>query len=454
METKADEAYRPQDERLLALQRLLESRTLSNSEAIRRILKYVVEASVSGHARDIKEYTIATEALRYPEDFDPKADNKVRVHMQRLRKKLEEYYSGEGAHDPLRLLIPVGHYTPHFEPSSPGENAGKISDKAPLSGAPPALRTDNPSSSLRGLRVSVVILVVSIAALAISFLRRPVARAGSESQKMALPASLACLWKPFVSTPQPPLIIYSNAFFLMSKQGDLYRYFLGAAHPLPLGARVLSLAGLERTGRMPGGVGPLYYFDAYTGTGEVVAAARIGQLLSQQGENFDIERDGVVSYEGIRSSNVIFLGASLEDSVLRTLPMKAELVFEEAPESEFVGSLEIRDRRPGPGEPSIYTLQRNQKTRALEGEYALISLLPGVMPGRYIMLLAGISTIGTEAAAEFATSKDCMLTVAKVLGNGPGQAQVPAYFQALLHVQIRNGEGAQTTCLFARKLAF
>jgi hypothetical protein len=454
MEVITDQTYQSQDERLLALQRLLESRTLSSSEAIRRILKYIVEASVSGHAREIKEYTIAIEALKCPQGFDPKSDNKVRVQMQRLRKKLEEYYGGEGAQDPLRILIPTGHYTPLFEPSSAGESTSKAPKGAPLAAAAPAPLSNNLASSLQGMKGFSLILAISIVALAVSVFRRPVARARSTTEKLALPSTLAHLWTPFVSTAKPPLIIYSNALFLMSKQGDLYRYFEAAAHPLPLGARIPSLAGLDRTGPMPAGVGPLYYFDAYTGTGEVIAAARIGQLLSQQDENFDIERDGVVSYEDIRGSNVIFLGASLEDSVLRTLPIKADLVFEEAPQPEFVGSLEIRDRHPGPGQPSLYRLERDPKTGALEGEYALISLLPGVEPSRYIMVLAGISTIGTESAAEFATSKDCMRTIAGMLGDPIGKAEVPPYFQALLHVEIRDGEGAKTSCLFVRKLAF
>lgn len=453
MESNADAAYQPHDERLLALQRLLDSRALSNSEAIRRILKYIVEASVSGHAKDIKEYTIATEALKCSQDFDPRVDNKVRVQMQRLRKKLEEYYNEEGARDPLRILIPVGHYTPQFEPCPSSGSAAQDSHALPAPSAPPPVRRQSVAFSLQGLKGFILILAISVVALAISVFRRPVVRARATGEQTALAPALSCLWSPFITAPKPPLIIYSNAFFLMSQQGDLYRYFESSAHPLPLGAKVPSLAGLERTGPMPTGVGSLYYFDAYTGTGEVVAAARISQLLSQEDKNFEIERNGVVSYEDIRDSNVIFLGASLEDSVLRTLPVKADLVFEEAPQSEFVGSLEIHDREPGPGQPSVYRLERDPKTRALEGEYALISLLPGVTPGRYIVVLAGISTIGTEAAAEFATTKDCMKTIAQALSGTPPKTPASPYFQALLHVQIRNGEGAKTSCLFVRRLA-
>jgi hypothetical protein len=59
----------------------IRSGTLSNSESIRRILKYVVETSVSGHAKEIKEYTTATEALKCPQDFDTHWDaGRGRLH--------------------------------------------------------------------------------------------------------------------------------------------------------------------------------------------------------------------------------------------------------------------------------------------------------------------------------------------------------------------------------------
>lgn len=452
METDTDETHRLQDERLVALQRVLASHSFSRSEVIRRILKYIIESSVAGHAKDLKEYTIAIDALNCPNNFDPKADNKVRVQMQRLRKKLDEYYSEEGAHDPVRILIPVGHYIPQFERCSDRESESPDDDKASPPATTRVLFRSGISPFLYRFNGLVLIFAILIVAVAMSIFLLPMARMRSAAQKKALSDSLACLWNPFVSSPQPPLIIYSNAFFLMDKQGDLYRYFVSGVQPLPLGAKALSTAGLERTGPMPRGVGPLYYFDAYTGTGEVVAAAKVSQLLAREHENFNIERDGIASYSDIRGSNVIFLGASLEDSVLRTLPVKADLVFKETTQPQFVGSLEILDRHPGPSHPAIYKLQRNPKTGAIQGGYALISLLPGVVPDRYIMILAGISTVGTEAAAEFATSKDSMETLSKIVNHPSSEARGTTYFQALLHVQIRDGECAKTTCLLVRRL--
>ncbi len=89
------------DERLLALQRVLQSKTFSESETLRQILKFIVERSVAERADEIKEYTIATEVLGRSSDFSSKADNIVRVQAARLRKKLAEYYNEEGAQDPI-----------------------------------------------------------------------------------------------------------------------------------------------------------------------------------------------------------------------------------------------------------------------------------------------------------------------------------------------------------------
>jgi len=41
-------------------------------------------------------------------DFDPKDFALVRVQASRLRRKLERYYEGAGAHDPISIAVPKG----------------------------------------------------------------------------------------------------------------------------------------------------------------------------------------------------------------------------------------------------------------------------------------------------------------------------------------------------------
>jgi len=95
---------------------LLTSGVLGRSGNLTRVLKYICEERFAGKAHQIKEYTIATEALGRRPDFDPNSDTIVRVTVHSLRKRLLEVYQNEGAERPIRLVIPPGHYDPRFVP--------------------------------------------------------------------------------------------------------------------------------------------------------------------------------------------------------------------------------------------------------------------------------------------------------------------------------------------------
>jgi hypothetical protein len=93
---------------------LLSSGVLGRSENLARVLKYVCEEHFQGRADQIKEYTIAVEALGRRTAFDPQTDTIVRVTVHSLRKRLMEVYQNEGASHAVRLVIPAGHYAPSF----------------------------------------------------------------------------------------------------------------------------------------------------------------------------------------------------------------------------------------------------------------------------------------------------------------------------------------------------
>jgi hypothetical protein len=99
------------------LEWLLTSGVLGRSGNLTRVLKYICEERFAGRANQIKEYTIATEALGRRPDFDPNSDTIVRVIIHSLRKRLLEVYQNEGADRPMRLVVPPGHYDPSFIPA-------------------------------------------------------------------------------------------------------------------------------------------------------------------------------------------------------------------------------------------------------------------------------------------------------------------------------------------------
>ena len=95
---------------------VLHSGIFQRAPLLASFFRYICECYFDGQAAQIKEYSIALEALGRPADFDPKKDSIVRVEAHRLRKRLNDYYKGPGANHPVHILIPHGQYIPQFVP--------------------------------------------------------------------------------------------------------------------------------------------------------------------------------------------------------------------------------------------------------------------------------------------------------------------------------------------------
>ena len=120
------------------LQRILGSSEFLAAERLSQFLRYVVEKTLNGQSKTIKQYTIAVEALGYGPNFDPQSDSIVRIQGRRLRRALEEYYEGKGREDPIRIEMPKGSYVPVFldNPRPPGAS-GAPEQPAPGSAKSP-----------------------------------------------------------------------------------------------------------------------------------------------------------------------------------------------------------------------------------------------------------------------------------------------------------------------------
>jgi hypothetical protein len=93
---------------------ILSSGVLGRTNNLVRLLTFVCEKHFEGAIDQIKEYSIAVHALGRPESFDPQLDTVVRVTAHALRKRLEDYYKSAGAHHPVHICLPPGHYVPKF----------------------------------------------------------------------------------------------------------------------------------------------------------------------------------------------------------------------------------------------------------------------------------------------------------------------------------------------------
>lgn len=96
------------------LQTVLHSPLFARTPTLSHLLSYLCEKTFSGVTDQIKEYSVAVDVFDRAPSFDQDTDSIVRVQANRLRKRLGEYYAGEGAGHPIQITIPVGQYVPDF----------------------------------------------------------------------------------------------------------------------------------------------------------------------------------------------------------------------------------------------------------------------------------------------------------------------------------------------------
>ena len=105
------------------LARVLASEGFANGPKLAQLLNYVVDQTLSGQENTIKQYTVGVEGLGYGSQFDPGTSPTVRMLARRVRRALDQYYSEQGATDPIRISIPKGSYIPTFTDNTPTRKA-------------------------------------------------------------------------------------------------------------------------------------------------------------------------------------------------------------------------------------------------------------------------------------------------------------------------------------------
>jgi len=78
------------------------------------LLLFLSERTLSDPALVVHESDIGIEVFGRQPGYDTAQDPLVRVQVSQLRKKLEQYFAGEGRDEPVVIEIPKGAYTPVF----------------------------------------------------------------------------------------------------------------------------------------------------------------------------------------------------------------------------------------------------------------------------------------------------------------------------------------------------
>lgn len=111
-------------------EKIMQTGPLARVNRARKLFQYIVDQTLGGNSKRLKQYSIATEALGRGTDFDPDTDPIVRLEASKLRRALDDYYLRSGSSDPVRISIPKGSYVPVFELLD-GKSGESKADPAP-----------------------------------------------------------------------------------------------------------------------------------------------------------------------------------------------------------------------------------------------------------------------------------------------------------------------------------
>jgi hypothetical protein len=399
------------------IERLTHSHALRKAESLCRLLRYLADHALAHPGVPLKEYKIATEVFGRPADFNPQADSAIRVQAGRLRLKLVDYYSHEGLADTIVVEMPNGAYTLDFHHR---EIARPVALPAPV--IFPSEHT--PGKSTRGWTIAVVVLsFVLVAALA------AVAALSSElnsirekgRSELSSSAALRIFWSQFASGAGAPWVIFSNAAFVGRPETGM-RYLDPVRDPRNL------------------------ILDHYTGVGEVLAVHALDQVFNLLKHPVLVKRGSLFSLDDARNNNLIFVGSPAENRTLLDLPGSQEFVFTRIKSRPHEGDLAIVNVHPEAGEPGAF--YPSDPSQPLLEDYAIVALVRGLDPARHVMILAGTTTIGTQAAVEYVCGKDSVEELLRRLALPPGAELKP--FEALLRVKVTRGVPVGTQLVAVR----
>jgi hypothetical protein len=411
---------------LAQVDRLVCSPVFLGSEVLCKLLKYLAHHTLDTPADHLKEYQIATEGLSRPIDFDPQADSSVRVQIGRLRSKLAAYYHSDGAQDAILVDIPKGRYVVSFqrrilalEAALDPETAGAtISLSLPVNSA-----VD--SRIERRVIIALAILVgVLLAGGALIRMFHGIATSPAvmRSGINRAPAALQTFWNPFLYGSEGPFVVFSNANFVGTAETGM-RYY----DPSRYNREQIT--------------------QHYTGIGEVMGVLELDRLFQQQfGRQFRIKRGGLFTLDDARNNNLIFVGSPVENPTLEKIPNNHEFVFRRLIAGPNRGGWVIVDLHPQPGETGIFL--PTPQTRPMEVDYAIITLMHGLDRSRWTLILAGISTVGTQAAVDYVCNQDSLEGLLRRLKAMKGTDLKP--FEALLRVKVANDVPLETQLVVLR----
>ncbi|MCU1238120.1 MAG: hypothetical protein JWP63_6087 [Candidatus Solibacter sp.] len=411
------------EEKRDALNEVLNSATLARTDRLKNLLRYLCEAEIEGRGAELNEYSIGVQALGQPAGYSPAENSAVRSRIHELRHRLDKFYSTESPGAPVRIQLLKGTYVPSFVRS--GEVIAPVVE-APV--ADPAPRRVWPA-------IAVAFAAGALVMLAIVRLPAVAPRAKTVAGTPWTP-ELEAVWAPFLEAKVPLLVSFESRLFVRIGSVAVRDWSVDEMARVESSPRLM---GIKELFHQP----QLYENRNYADFGAVQAAFALSRLLGTRNPRLILKRSSGVGPDDTQDNDVIFLSKPSTDPVLRQLLARGPFVDER---------LRVRNLDPRAGEPAEWVAQPDPKDPDRSGtRYLLITMMPGLRPGRRFLSLACFNSEDPWALAEYMTNPEHVKEMyGKMrLANG----KMPEFYQVVVKAVFRAQSPVQLEYVTHRVLA-
>lgn len=388
-----------------ALEEILASPPFRGSRRYPAMLRYIVEKTLAHEDHSLKERTIGVEVFGRDPAYDTNADPVVRFSAGEIRRRLAQFYRESGTSSPVVLELPSGTYipklhlrsealaapTPHqaIEPTPQAASVADHQISPPQSGEQHAASTR--------WRFAVLAAMVLLLAVVGALLLR-------SRQKTHDP--VMDVWAPLLKNDDPVLISAGRPLPEAGDSPESPNISIGD-HILRPEFRV-SIATLD-------------------------AIANIVGYLKTFEKPFRIHEANSNTLADLHDRPVVLVtGNNNKWTVLLLKPLRFHFVQE--------GQFSYIEDANNPSFRG-WSVDFSQPFHQQTADYAIVARFHNSTTGGPVVVIAGISSNGTEAAGEFMVSPDALTKLAKLAPAGG----LNHNFEAVLKVEVVDGNTGSAT---------
>lgn len=388
------------------LNRLLAHPLFANSKRYPALLAYAVEQTLLGHAAELKERSIGVEVFGKAPTYDTNADPVVRITAGEVRKRLTQYYYDPAHRGELVIELPIGSYLPLFrEPErAPEPPIVELSAEGGEAVTEPVAPGQDRLWRMRWILGGGAGLVVVLAAA--SGLMAGI-RFHSDPPPPP-PSNMELFWAPVTGTVNPTTFCLGEPAKNIDV-GSINSFDTPVSNSKPE---------------------PLYFRLHYSGNlalADVITLTRTVAALASRHKAFRVVPASEASFAQLREGPVVLIGAFDNIWTLR-VTQKLRFGFES---KDGVALLVDRNSPSKTTWATAWDLPYQKLSR----DYAIVARIHDQTTGQPVIIAAGISEEGTEAAGEILYNPEYLDTL---IARAP-QGWADKNLEAVIETQVIEG---------------